>query len=147
MDDMTTPGKPKASEELERIEDALVESILDAAGEDVRKEVAGSGDDPEAVVAAVDAVIASARMQSAQARLERARAELSAWHSKSGPASVLERNAARARFERLRSGNLDPDSKMMMAARGGEGLSDSDLDSVIEDIAELERLEREKDDR
>jgi hypothetical protein len=36
---------------------------------------------------------------------------------------------------------------MMMAARKGEGLSDSDLDGVIEDIAELERLEREKDDR
>jgi hypothetical protein len=147
MDDMTTPGKPKASEELERIEDALVESILDAAGEDLRKEIGASGDDPEAVVAAVDAAIASARVQSAQARLERARAELSAWRSKSGPSSVLERKAARARFERLRSGNFDPDSKMMMAARKGEGLSDSDLDGVIEDIAELERLEREKDDR
>jgi hypothetical protein len=35
---------------------------------------------------------------------------------------------------------------MMMAARKGEGLPDSDLDGVIEDMAELERLEREKDD-
>jgi hypothetical protein len=147
MDDMTTPGKPKASEELERIEDALVESLLDAAGEDVRKEIVSSGGDPEAVVAAVDATITSARTKSAQARLDQARAELSAWRSKSGPASVLERNAALARFERLRSGNFDPDSKMMMAARKGEELSDSDLDGVIEDIAELERLEREKDDR
>jgi hypothetical protein len=147
MDDMTTPGKPKASEELERIEDALVESVLDAAGEDLRKEIAASGDDAEAIVAAVDAAIATACTQSAQARLERARAELSAWRSKSGPSSVVERNAARARFERLRSGNSDPDSKMMMAARKGEGLSDSDLDGVIEDIAELEKLEREKDDR
>jgi hypothetical protein len=144
MDDMS--GKPRASEELERIEDALVESLLDAAGEDVRKEIAASSGDPDAVVASVDAAITSARTESAQARLERVRAELSAWRSKSGPASILERKAARERFERLRSGNFDPDSKMMMAARKGEGLSDSDLDGVIEDMAELERLEREKDD-
>jgi hypothetical protein len=35
---------------------------------------------------------------------------------------------------------------MMMAARKGEGLSDSDLEGLIEDMAELERLERDKDD-
>jgi hypothetical protein len=145
MDDMTAPGKPKASEELERIEDALVESLLDATGEDVRKEIAAAGGDPDALIAAVDAAIASARTKSAQVRLERARAELSAWRSKSGPVSAPERNAAQARFERLRTGKVDPDSKMMMAARKGEGLSDSDLEGLIEDMAELERLERDKD--
>ena len=142
---MTAPGKPKASEELERIEDALVESLLDAAGDDVWKEIAASSGDPDALVAAVDAAIASARTKSAQERLERARADLSAWRSKSGPVSAVERNAAQARFERLRTGNVDPDSKMMMAARKGEGLSESDLEGLIEDMAELERLERDKD--
>ena len=32
---------------------------------------------------------------------------------------------------------------MMMAAREGEGLSDSDAEGLIDDLAELERLERE----
>jgi hypothetical protein len=32
---------------------------------------------------------------------------------------------------------------MMMAARKGEGLSESDEQGLIEDLAELERLERE----
>jgi hypothetical protein len=50
------------------------------------------------------------------------------------------------RFERLRSGNSDPDGKMMIAARKGKGLSESDLEGLIEDMAELERLEREKGD-
>jgi hypothetical protein len=145
MDNMSGSGRPTASDELERIEDALAESLLDAAGEDVRKEITASGRDPEALVSVVDAAIVSARAESARARLERARAELSAWRTKSGPASPLEREAARTRFERLRSGNLDPDAKMMMAARKGEGLSDSDLEGLIEDMAELERLERDKD--
>jgi hypothetical protein len=112
----------------------------------VRKDITASGGDPEALVAAVDAAIASGRAESARASLERARAELSAWSTKSGPASPLERQAARTRFERLRSGNYDPDEKMMMAARKGEGLSESDLEGLIEDMAELEKLERDKDD-
>ena len=33
---------------------------------------------------------------------------------------------------------------MMLAARKGEGLSENDLESLLEDLAELERLEREK---
>jgi len=33
-----------------------------------------------------------------------------------------------------------------MAARKGEGLSDSDAEGLIDDMAELERLEREKND-
>jgi hypothetical protein len=144
MDDMSGSDRPTPSNELERIEDALAESLLDAAGEDVRKEVAASGSDPEALGAKVDAAIASARAEAVRARLDRARAELSAWRTKSGP-SPLEREAARARFERLRSGNLDPDATMTMAARKGQVLSDSDVDGAVDDLAELDRLERDTD--
>lgn len=34
----------------------------------------------------------------------------------------------------------------MMAARKGRGLSDSDAESLIEDVAELKRLERDHND-
>lgn len=61
MDIMTNTGKLTPSVELERIEDALAESLLDAAGEDVRKEIAASGGDPDALIRTVDAAIASAR--------------------------------------------------------------------------------------
>jgi hypothetical protein len=144
MDDMSGSDKPRPSDELERIEDALAESLLDATGEDVREEVAASGDDPDALIAKVDAAIASARADSARARLERARAELSAWRAKSGP-SPLEREAARTRFERMRSGHFDSDAKTTMAARKGQGLSDTDVEGVVNDMAELDRLERDAD--
>ncbi len=146
MDDMTGPGKPKASEERQRIEDALVESILDAADENVREEITASGGNPEVLIARVDAAIEAARGKAARARLERARAELSAWQAKSGAATASERDAARTRFERMRSGRSDPETKMMMAARKGEGLSDNDAEGLIDDMAELDRLEREKKD-
>jgi hypothetical protein len=137
MDVMSSSGKTTTRDELERIEDALAESLLDAAGEEVRKEIAESGGNPDALVAVVDTAFASARAASARARLERFRAELSAWQTKGGPVSPL---------ERLRSGTVEPDAKMMMVARKGTGLSDNDLEGVIEDMAELERLERNKDD-
>jgi hypothetical protein len=35
---------------------------------------------------------------------------------------------------------------MMMAARKGEGLSESDLEGLLDDLAELERLERGEGD-
>jgi hypothetical protein len=144
MDDMSGSDKPRPSDELERIEDALAESLLDATGEDVRKEVGASGDDPDALIANVNEAIASAQSLSARVRLERARAELAAWRTKSGPAP-LEREAARTRFERMRSGHFDPDTKMTMAARKGQGLSDSDAEGVVDDLADLDRLERDAD--
>jgi hypothetical protein len=33
---------------------------------------------------------------------------------------------------------------MMMAARKGEGISDRDLEGLLEDLAKLDRLEREE---
>ena len=47
-------------------------------------------------------------------------------------------------MQRLRSSDSALDSKMTMAARKGEGLSERDLEGLIEDMAELERLEREE---
>jgi hypothetical protein len=139
---MSTPRKPTASEELERIEDNLVESFLTMSGEELRKEIVASGSDPDALIAGIDSAFASARAATASARLERARSELAAWRGKS-TVSPLEREAARTRLTSLQSGGSDPGGGFMMAARKGQGLSDGDIEGLVEDMAELERLERE----
>jgi hypothetical protein len=54
-----------------------------------------------------------------------------------------ERESARRRFERARTGDREFSSKLMMAARKGEDLSDSDVDSAVDDFAMLDRLENE----
>jgi len=138
---MTGIGKPKGSE-LEHIEDALVDSILDAADEDMRRELADLGRSPAGVIADVDATIRSALAATARQRLQQAKSELAAWRA-GQQFTTAEREAAKARLERLRSGQLDADASMMMAARKGGGLSESDEQGLIEDMAELERLERE----
>jgi len=140
---MSSIGKPKrTASELELIEDAVVDSILDASGEDLRKEIVELGENPNAVVTRIDATIRSARAVTARRRLEQAQSELARWRAGQRP-TAAEREAAQQRLARLRSGQVDPDAPMMMAARKSEGLSENDEQGLIEDMAELERLERE----
>jgi uncharacterized protein (DUF58 family) len=138
---MSSVGKPRASE-LQRIEDALVDSLLAVTGDDLRIEITEAGGDPVAVIARVDAAIRSAQADSGRRHLDQARGELADWRARGG-ATESEREAARNRLEKLRSGWIDPETPMTMAARKGEGLSESDEQGLVEDIAELERLERD----
>ena len=143
---MSTPRKPTASEELEHIEDALAETLLNAAGQELRDEMTAAGIDPDGCIAETEAAIASARAETSRRRLQDARAALAAWRAKNSRMGDVEREGAWARLERLRSGDRALDEKLMMAARKGEGLSERDLEGLIEDLAELERLEQEDDD-
>jgi hypothetical protein len=143
---MSTSRKPTASEELEHIEDALVEILLNATGDELRAEITAAGMDPDAYIAQMESAIASARAECSRQRLEGARAALTAWRTKGRPPGDAEREAAQARLQRLRSGDRALDEKLMMAARKGEGLSDHDLEGLLEHLAELERQEREDGD-
>ena len=141
---MSTSRKPTASEELEHIEDALVETLLNATGQELRDEMTAAGINPDACIAEAEAAISSARAESSRRRLEDARTALNAWRARSGSTGDTEREKAKARLQRLRSSDSALDLKMTMAARNGEGLSERDLEGLIEDMAELERLEREE---
>lgn len=143
---MSAPENPKAHVELERIEDALVESILDTAGEALQRELSEVGAEPDALIAMVESAIAAARSKYARNRLEMARREYEVWRASGEKVAGPEREAARSRLERLRTGDRSLDSKIMMAARKGERLSESDLEALIQDMAELERLERDNDE-
>lgn len=138
---MSEPAKLTAEGELERIEEALVQSILDAAEGELRKEIIASKGDPDALIARLSDAVASARSKAAQMRLEDARAKLSTWRKRSSSISASHLDTARKRLENLRSGNSDPDTNMLMAARKSTGLSASDTEGLIEDLAELNQLE------
>ena len=140
---MSTPKKPTAREELERLEDALLESLLNAPGQELRDEIAAAGIDPDACIAEVDATITEARAACARKRLEEARAEFAAWRKRNARPDVTALDVARAKLDRIRSGDRQLNEKMMLAARKGEGLSESDIEALLEDLAALEKLERE----
>ena len=143
---MSTSRKSTAREELERLEDALVDSILNASGDALREELTGAGLDPDSCIAEVDATIAAGKAECARERLKEARAEMEAWREREPKANIAALDAARAKFERLRSGDHDLKHRWMLAARKGEGLSDGDMESLLEDLAALEELEGKTED-
>lgn len=142
---MSDQKKRTASDEINGIEDALVESILGTSGNELREEFSAAGLEPDACIKDIEERISSARAECTESRLDEAREALAAWRagSKKPGAALLE--AARDRLQRIRTDDRELDSRMMLAARKGEGLSESDLEGLLEDLVDLERLESGKD--
>jgi hypothetical protein len=138
--------KPSARDELLRIEEALVESILRASEADLRDDLAAAGQVPEKCIAQFEAVVGRAKSAAAKHRLDQAKAQVAAWRS--GKANVVgfDREAARKRFESIRARDPELASRMTMAARKGEGISDRDMEGFLKDLARLERLESEDEE-
>lgn len=74
-------------------------------------------------------------------RLERARDAVKAAKSQPTMISSVERELVRAKLHNMRAGNGGNASGRMMAARKGDGLSESDEEGAVDDIAQLEALE------
>jgi hypothetical protein len=143
MDAMSTPKRTDAAAELGRLEDALVDSILDASETEMREEIVAVGEDPDVIVRRIDALLVAAKAECAVARLRRAQDELRAFRTTVRSVTSQERDSARVRFEAARSCDRDLSAKLLLAARNGRGATERDMDSLIEDIAELERLKTE----
>jgi hypothetical protein len=140
---MSTLKKPNGTDEFDRFEDALVESILGASETELREEIRAAGEDPDAVIRSVDALLASAKGACATKRLRDAQENARAFRGGLRQPSPAERAAAQARLDAARAGDRDLSSKTLVAARNGQGATERDLDSLLDDIAELERLEQE----
>jgi len=132
----------RSKDELQAIEDALIQSILDASPEDTIAELREQGLDPDACVKLVDEMASGAvtaarrqRLVAAKARAERFKAV------EGGKAGEADRAAARRTLADVRAGRGS--EPMMLAARKGTGSSERDEESLADDLAELERLRRE----
>jgi hypothetical protein len=142
---MTATKKSPTDEQLDRIEDALIETILNSSEAELREDMKARGKDPDKCLAEIDSLIARAKTDAAKWRLERAKSELQDWRAGKGNVVGFDREAARAKFEKIRA--RDPElAKMLMAARNGQGLSDNDMEGMLEDLAKLERLDGEDDE-
>ena len=143
---MSKSKRPTAREELQRIEDALLDSLLNVSGDEVRGETAAAGIDPDSRIAEVDATIAAARSAYVRNRFDSARAELAAWRRRIVKANTMALDAARAKFDKIWAEDSELPERTLLAARKGEGLSDSDMEGLFEDLATLEELERADED-
>jgi hypothetical protein len=140
---MTTTKKNSAGDQLNRIEDALIEAILNSSESELREDMKARGEDPDKCLAEIESLIAGAKAAAAKRRFDKAKSELQDWRAGKGKVVEFDRETARARFEKIRARDPELASKMLMAARNGQGLSDSDMEGILEDLARLERLESE----
>jgi hypothetical protein len=130
-------------DELEKLDDAIDESILAASSDELREELAALGLDPDAVVVEMDAVTERARIAGAKGSLERAKRAVLTFKATPADVSSEVRDAVRRKLGEMRAGDGAKASDMMMAARKGKGLSDSDEQGILDDLARLARLEDE----
>ncbi len=140
---MTATKKNSADEQLDRIEDALIEAILNSSEAELREDMKARGEDPGKCLAEIDALIAGAKEKSAKRRFDKAKSEMQDWRTGKGNVAGFDREAARAKFEKIQARDPELATKMLIAARNGQGLSDSDMEGMLEDLARLERLDGE----
>ncbi|WP_319797381.1 hypothetical protein [Nitrobacter sp.] len=134
-------GKRTYRDELEKLDDAIDESILAASSEELREELSALGLDSDVVVTEMDAVTERAKIAATKKSLQMAKQAVVDFKAKSTSVSTEEREAVRKKLYEMRAGDGAKTSDMMMAARKGKGLSDSDEEGVLDDLARLRRLE------
>ena len=130
---------------LANIEDAFQDNILEMSEEDLDAEVIADGGSPDAVLAMMRARLAAATEECMRMRLGEAKAGLEAFRA-GGEAKVVPFDVARQR-ERLAAMRQGSPSVagMMMAARKGDGSWTSDEEGLLEDLADLDRLDEASD--
>lgn len=132
---MTDPKSDRAA--LDRLADALAEDILNASDQDILTEVKEDGEDPAAIAAQVQTVFENAKAKVAKRRLAAAKAGAAANRRRTADVVRLDPAEARRTLERALTRDPETASKVTLAARKGEALSDEDVRGMLEDLDEL----------
>ena len=135
---MSTARKHDPLTELELFEDALVESILGMSETELLDEVRDARGDPASIVREFDAMLVAVKSSCAIQRLREAQESVKAFHENVVAISDDERVAARKKLDPKQ--NTDG-ARLLLAARKGKGASARDAEGLIDDYAELMRLE------
>jgi len=136
-------NKRKSIDELRDIGDAIDQSILRASDAEVNEELASLGINPEKVAAEMDAIAQEAKRLAGKSRLAGAKDAVRNFRSNRPNVPQGNRTALHSRLQRMRSGRPDVNDGLMMAARKGKGMSASDEEGALDDLAQLEALESE----
>ena len=121
---------------LLRVVDALVEDILNTPDQDIMSEAAQDHADPAAVAAQTRSLFDKAAALAGRSRLAAAKKALAA-RVPAGSGTRLDPAAARHRLEGILGSKPGTAGRLTLAARNGQGLSDADVNSMLDDLAEL----------
>jgi hypothetical protein len=120
---------------LAKLADALMQDIIETPDADIIAEVGEDG------IARARTLFAEAKQEVSRQHLLRAKAESGAWKSAQSKFISFDRTVARSRFDKIKAGDPDFDRKMTIAARNGEAPTDRDVDGLIDDWGDLQRLD------
>lgn len=131
------PDETNYALNLSRVLDGLAESIADAPEEELLEELRQEGLDPAANAAATRALLLGAVVQHEQRLLVEARERIKARRRRTTPLTATEPEARRTLLQRLFTSQ--PQFAEMVTAhyRDLSQLTDSDVESCLEDLAEL----------
>lgn len=133
--------KPREASVAENLDRAFVDNILAMSEEQLNEELRELGVDPAGASGRVKAALVHAVALQGKAALTRAKEELAAFKTnKRGLGAVQDRAALILQLQRMKLQASDNADDMMLAARKGAGLSDKDIDGILEDLQDLEKL-------
>ena len=131
---------------LARLADALVDDILNASDEEVLAEAEEDGIDPAKFAGHLREVFERAATEACKAKLATARRGATNARRTGARIVRIDPADARRRYDAMIAQDPELTKKLTLAARKGEGQSERDIDSTIEDLAELGAFDEEDDD-
>lgn len=139
--------KPKtAPDALDQLADALVDDILETPDEDILAEVIEDGGDPQKVSEEMCALFERTVQELSRANLEAAKKAAADARKAAGVVVPIDPAEARRLYDAMIANDPELSAKLTMAARKGEDQSDRDIESTIEDLAELGAFDADDED-
>ena len=127
-----------ARSKLAKLADALMQDIIETPDAEVVAEI-GMND-----IERARALFAEVKRELSARLLAKAKIELEAWKStQRKDLNSFGRSVVRTRFEKIKAGDTDFDRKMTIAARKGEAPTETDIDGLVDDWIDLQRLDGE----
>lgn len=139
---MSTSDRPSAP--LDQLADELVLDLMIMSDAELLAEVEAEGLNPEAEADRIRALISSATAQAGKARLQAARAELD--RAVQVPSAQIHKLPLRERaavLARFANDDARLKSRLTMAARNGEGITESEMDDILANLRELGAIDDE----
>lgn len=132
-----TEIKTKHRSDLDRLATSLVDDILNMSDEELLAEVKADGEDPKQIAEVARGILERARTTSGKSKLAAARKAVLSARKQVSLVSSLDPSNARKKLETVLAQYPETHSKLTLAARKGEGLSDEDVRGMLEDFEEL----------
>ena len=141
-----TGDQRKERNALDRLADALVDDILNASDEEVLAEAEEEGIDPAKFAGHLRQVFERAATEAGKSKLAEARRGAAKARRTGARVVRIDPADARRRYGAMIAQDPELNEKLTLAARKGEGQSERDIDSAIEDLTELGAFDEEDDD-